>query len=278
MIESALLPGGVRLKATTELSHESPDWRKSHLRRSLRFSVMVGVSLFAAAVMLSAYTLGSAIAPFTSVYERTKGTVTGLVHIDSRADRQCRQTFEFTVAGRQVQGTSHDPVECATAQPNGTVLQISFDPHAPADIHVVDSRAGTGSWPWLTGSLAILFIALAAGCLTKTAIPYRRLRRLVAKGPDWLELTAVTKGRTRAGDWTSLLLEAEDAAGQPRDFLIRYRGQNPWRPIPRAGERLHFAMATDGTGWALLSKDADPGLWLVQLHVPNTFELRAMGA
>lgn len=64
-------------------------------------------------------------------YQHVGGTVTGLVHIDSRTDRQCTLTIAFALDGGQFQGTTHDPVTCATAPPVGTVLQIAVNPQVP---------------------------------------------------------------------------------------------------------------------------------------------------
>lgn len=275
--DSIALPDGVRLKGTPQLAYAPPTWEGNPLRRSLRISVATAGMGFAAVVMFFAYSLGSVIAPFTASYQHIDGTVTGLVHVDSRADRQCTLTIAFALAGGQFQGTSSGPVACATAPPAGTVLQIAVDPRVPQDVHVVDPRSNAGAWPWLVGFGAIAVIGASGVYLRAKATTYRRVRRLASLGPDWHELTAVMKGHLdRGGD--TLLLEAEDTAGASRLFLLSYRGQRPWRPLPRSGDRLEFAVATDGTGVSILSTAGDPRLWLVRLYVPNNTELRAMGA
>ncbi|WP_171814436.1 hypothetical protein [Arthrobacter dokdonensis] len=226
----------------------------------------------------SSYFVGSAIAPFTAGYQRVDGVVTGLVHIDSRADRQCQQNIVFTLDGKQVEGTTREPIECAKAPPMGTVLQIALEPSSPHAIHVVDPRSNAYTWPWEMGMMAIMSIALTGLYLAKAAIPYRQVRRLIAKCPIWHEVTATLKGRSQDGGRTTLLLEAENTAGQRQQFVLRHRGPSPWHPLPKVGVPFVLAMATDGGKAALLSEKNDPKLWLVQLEVPNAFELRAMGA
>jgi hypothetical protein len=276
--DSLSLPDGVLLRAAAPPRHEPSAWHGDPLRRSLWLRLVFALFVFAAVVMSFAYAMGSAIAPFTASYQHGSGAVTGLVPVDSRGDRQCRLAIAFADGGEQLRGTSHDPLACASAPAVGTVLQISFDPRNPADVHVVDSRVGLDSWVWFEGFIAFALICASGIYLGLAATAYRRARALASHHPEWREVTAVVKGRRTNRGRTSLLLQAEDTAGDSRLFFLIYRGKAPWASTPHRTDRLAFAAVTDARGYSVLSIEGSPRLWLVRFYVPNDVELRAMGA
>lgn len=221
--ESVALPDGVRLKAAIYLHHEPQPWKGSSLRRRLVVSLAVTLAVFAGVVMFWSYTLGSAIAPYTS------------------------------------------------AEP--------LRPAKPQAITIVDSRFSQDTTPWLVGFGAIAYTGMAATYLAPAAMSYRRARRLVQRGPGWRELTATVKSSVSGRTGTTLVLEADDEMERPRTFTLWQFGSLPWNPTPKRGERLVFALLSDGSSsYALISTSDRPQPRLVRVQVPNDFELRAMGA
>lgn len=120
---------------------------------------------------------------------------------------------------------------------------------------------------------------MAATYLAPAAMSYRRARRLVQRGPGWRELTATVKSSVSGRTGTTLVLEADDEMERPRTFTLWQFGSLPWNPTPKRGERLVFALLSDGSSsYALISTSDRPQPRLVRVQVPNDFELRAMGA
>lgn len=275
--ESVALPDGVELKASTCLHHKPASWRGSSLQRRLFVAVAVTLTGFAAAVMIAAYVLGSAIAPFTPSYIHTAGTVISQSPHRFKGGDACRLTLAFALDGQQDQATFETGTNCKGSPQPGSRVQISVNPDNPKDLVVLGNGYFPEQRPWLMGFIGVMWTGLAGLYLWPAASAYRRSRRLFSNGSSWRELTARVRSRSRYKGGTTLVLEAEDVMGTMKTFVLGHNGNGPWKPPPRPGDTLTFALLADGKSTALLSVANDSRLRLVGLSVPNNFELRAMG-
>ena len=272
------LPDGVWLQAAAYLHHEPQPWKDSPLRWRLLCSLALTLVVFSGVVMFFAYTLGSAIAPYTAE-SHVQGTVTGLQPFESKTQTLCHISMDYELSGQHQHGATTYGVDCTTAPKTGSQWQIAVDPTKPQVITIVDSRFSQDTRAWMIGFAAIAFTCMAAMYFVPAAIMYRRARRLVVRGPGWRELTAtVASSVTGRRTGTTLIFEADDVTGHRRTFTLWQFGSLPWKPTPMPGEQLTFALLSDGSSYALLSTPENPRLRMVRVQVPTDFELRAMGA